>query len=99
MEQFPDGIDRYAIMASALPSVSLVRDQTIEVAESLGFEVAYRIDYQTQGETGWGNFVREMQQADIKILEFIGQPQNLVALTQQLDIARWRSEDGRVGKK
>lgn len=88
-ELYADGIDRYAIMASAIPSVSLVRDQSIEVAESLGFEVVYRIDYQTQGETGWGNFVREMQQADVKILEFIGQPQNLVQLTQEMNTAGW----------
>jgi ABC-type branched-subunit amino acid transport system substrate-binding protein len=87
--QFPDSIDRYAIMASALPSVTLVRDQTVEVAQSLGYTEVYRVDYQTQGETGWGNFVREMQQADVKILEFIGQPQNLVQLTQEMSTAGW----------
>ncbi len=89
LEQYPDGIDRYAVLASALPSVALVRDQSIEVAESLGFEVVYQIDYQTQGETGWGNFVREMQQADVKVLEFIGQPQNLVQLSQEMATAGW----------
>lgn len=88
-EQFPEGISRYAIMASALPSVALVRDQSVEVAQSLGFTEVYRVDYQTQGETGWGNFVREMQQADVKILEFIGQPQNLVQLTQEMSTAGW----------
>lgn len=86
---FPDSIDRYAIMASALDSVLLVKAQSIEVATSLGFKVAYSVDYQTQGETGWANFVREMQQADVKILEFVGQPQNLVQLTQEMDTAGW----------
>jgi ABC-type branched-subunit amino acid transport system substrate-binding protein len=86
---FPGSIDRFAVMSSALPSVELVRDQVVETAESLGYEVVYRIDYQTQGETGWGNFVREMQQADVKILDFIGQPQNLVQLTQEMDTAGW----------
>lgn len=89
---YPDAIDRYAIMASAIPSVSLVRDQSIEVAEGLGYEVVYRIDYQTQGETGWANFVREMQQADVQVLEFIGQPQNLVQLTQEMNTAGWYPE-------
>ncbi|MGH9276099.1 MAG: ABC transporter substrate-binding protein [Acidimicrobiales bacterium] len=89
---FPDSIDRYAIMASAIDSVLLVKNQTIEVAESLGFKVAYTVDYQTQGETGWANFVREMQQQDIRILEFIGQPQNLIEMTTQMDIAGWHPD-------
>lgn len=86
---FPDSIDRFAVMASALPSVLLVKQQTIETAEQLGFELVYEIDYQTQGETGWANFVREMQAADVRILDFVGQPQNLVQLTQEMDLAGW----------
>ena len=90
--QFPDSIDRYAVMASALPSVLLVKQQSMETAEKAGFELVYDVDYQTQGETGWANFVREMQQADVKVLEFIGQPQNLVQLTQEMDLAGWRPD-------
>jgi ABC-type branched-subunit amino acid transport system substrate-binding protein len=90
--QFPDSIDRYAVMASALPSVLLVKQQSIEVAEQTGYELVYQVDYQSQGETGWANFVREMQQNDVKILEFIGQPQNLVSLTQEMELAGWRPD-------
>jgi hypothetical protein len=79
-------------MASAIDSVLLVKAQSIEVAESLGFQVAYSVDYQTQGETGWGNFVREMQQKDVKILEFIGQPQNLIELIDEMAIADWHPD-------
>lgn len=87
--QFPDSISRFAVMASALPSVLLVKQQVIETAEQMGYEVVYEVDYQTQGETGWANFVREMQSADVKVLDFIGQPQNLVQLTQEMDLAGW----------
>ncbi len=52
----------------------------------------YSFDYQTQGETGWANFVREMQDADVKVLEFIGQPQNLIELTDEMDIAGWHPD-------
>ena len=89
---FPDSGAKYGIMASAIPSVLLVKQQSIEVAESKGFEVAYSYDYQTQGETGWASFVREMQDKDIKILEFIGQPQNLIELTDEMAIANWHPE-------
>jgi hypothetical protein len=92
LREFPDSTDRYGIMASAIPSVLLVKQQSIETAESLGMEVVYQYDYQTQGETGWPNFVREMRDADVKILEFIGQPQNLIELTDQMEIAGWYPE-------
>jgi hypothetical protein len=89
---FADGSDRYGIMASAIPSVLLVKKQSIEVAEEVGFEVAYSFDYQTQGETGWPNFVKEMKDKDVKILEFIGQPQNLIELTDEMAIAGWHPD-------
>jgi hypothetical protein len=89
---FGEGGDRYGIMASAIPSVLMVKQQSIEVAESKGFEVAYSYDYQSQGETGWANFVRDMREQDIKILEFIGQPQNLIELTDQMAVADWHPE-------
>jgi hypothetical protein len=79
-------------MASAIPSVLLVKQQSTEVAESKGFEVVYSFDYQTQGETGWPNFVQEMQDKDVKVLEFIGQPQNLIELTDEMDVAGWHPD-------
>lgn len=92
VREFPEAGAKYGIMASAIPSVLLVKQQAIEVAESLDFEVVYSFDYQTQGETGWANFVREMQDADVKVLEFIGQPQNLIELTDEMDIAGWHPD-------
>ena len=89
---FPDGGDKYGIMASAIDSVLLVEQQSTEVAESKGFEVAYQYDYQSINETGWANFVREMKDRDIKILEFIGQPQNLVELTNEMTVANWHPD-------
>jgi hypothetical protein len=89
---FPDGKEKYGIMASAIDSVLLVEQQSTEVAESKGFKVAYQYDYQSINETGWANFVREMKDRDIKILEFIGQPQNLVELTNEMNVAKWHPD-------
>jgi hypothetical protein len=89
---FPDGGDKYGIMASAIDSVLLVEQQSTEVAEASGFKVAYQYDYQSINETGWANFVREMKERDIKILEFIGQPQNLVELTNEMQVANWHPD-------
>jgi hypothetical protein len=89
---FPDGIGSYGIMASNLPAVLLVRDQLVETAESLGFSVEYDILYAPQGETGWANFVADMQAKDIKILEYVGQPADLVELNKAMDTAGWEPD-------
>lgn len=87
-----DGIKRYGIMASNLPAVILVRDQLLEAATSLGFEVVYQFDYAPSGETGWANFVADMQAKDVKVLEFIGQPTNLTSLNRAMETAGWYPE-------
>ncbi len=89
---FPDGIKRFGIMASSIPAVTLVRDQLVETAESLGYEVQYQVDYAPAGESGWANFVADMQAKDIRVLEFVGQPASLTALNRAMDTAGWRPE-------
>ncbi len=90
--QFPDSIDRYGIMTSNLPSVLLVRDQLVEAAASIGYEVEYQIEYAPAGEAGWPNFVADMEAKDIKILEYVGQPSDFVALNQAMDTAGWQPD-------
>jgi Periplasmic binding protein len=86
---FPDSITSYGIMTSNLPSVILVRDQLVEAAESIGFDTIYSIEYAPSGETGWANFVADMQSQGVKILEYVGQPSDFIALTQAMDTAGW----------
>ncbi|MGQ0432853.1 MAG: ABC transporter substrate-binding protein [Microthrixaceae bacterium] len=89
---FPEGIKSFGIMASNIPAVILVRDQLLETARSLDFEVDYQLDYAPAGESGWANFVADMKAKDIKVLEFIGQPSNLTALNRAMDTAGWHPE-------
>lgn len=89
---FPDGIKHYGIMASNIPSVSLVREQLIETATSLGYDVVYRLDYAPQGESGWANFVADMKSKGVKVLEFVGQPISLTALNRAMDTAGWHPD-------
>ncbi len=89
---YPDSIGSYGIMTSNLPALLLVRDELVATAESLGYDVGYSTEYAPSGETGWANFVADMQAKDIKILEFIGQPQGLGALNLAMDTAGWRPE-------
>lgn len=89
---YPEGIKSYGILASNIPAVALVRDQLLETAKSFGFEVKYQLDYAPAGESGWANFVADMQAKDIKVLEFVGQPANLTALNRAMDTAGWYPE-------
>ena len=86
---FPNDITKFGIMDANIPSVTLVRNQIVQAAESLGYKVAYTVDYAPAGETGWANFAADMQAKGIKILEFIGQPADFVALNQAMDTAGW----------
>ncbi len=86
---YPDAVGGYAVMASNLPAVLLVRDQSVEAATAAGFTEVYRADYAPQGETGWQNFVREMRDKDVKVLDFIGQPETLTALAKAMDTEGW----------
>ena len=89
---FPDAIAHYGIIATNVPSVLLVRDQIVEAAESLGYTTEYKIVTAPQGETGWSNFVAEMQDKGIEALEFVGPPSDLVELNKAMDVAGWAPE-------
>ncbi len=89
---FPDGIEHYGIMTANLPAVLLVRDQLTEAATSIGYKVDYRVEYAPAGETGWANFVADMQDKDIKILEYIGQPADVLQLNAAMETAGWHPD-------
>jgi hypothetical protein len=89
---FPEGMKKYGIMSANLPAVTLVRDQMLQAAASVGFEVAYQLEYAPAGETGWANFVADMQAKDIKILEYVGQPADLAQLNRAMDTAGWHPD-------
>jgi ABC-type branched-subunit amino acid transport system substrate-binding protein len=91
-ELAPESITKFGVMTSSIPATQMVRDQTVEVVESLGYEVIYDREYAPQGETGWRNFVQEMRDAGVEILEFVGQPANLVSLTRAMDTEGWYPE-------
>lgn len=88
-ELYPDSVDAFGIMTPNLPATQLVRDQTVEAVQALGFEVVYSREYNAAGETGWRNFVAEMRDAGVEIFELVGQPDNLTALNQAMDIEGW----------
>lgn len=90
--QFPEGIEHYGILSGAVPSVQLVRDQLISVAEGLDFTIDYQVEFAPTGETGWDNFANEIKSKGIKILEFVGQPGDLVTLDKSFETAGYHPD-------
>ena len=78
-------IAHYGIMAVRHPvGARSCSDQLVEVAEANGLRRSTTVSTtQRQGETGWANFVAEMKDKDIKILEFVGQPADLMSSLDQ----------------
>jgi hypothetical protein len=89
---FPEAIDHYGVIAVNVPSVLLIRDQIVATATELGYTVDYRVAHAPLGETGWANFVAEMQEKDIRILEYVGPPNDFVELNRAMDTAGWEPE-------
>jgi ABC-type branched-subunit amino acid transport system substrate-binding protein len=89
---FPDDIAHYGMLSGALPSIQLVRDQLLNVAEGLGYKVDYQVEFAPTGETGWDNFANEIKSKGIKILEYVGQPGDLVTLDKAFDTAGYHPD-------
>ncbi|MGQ0832459.1 MAG: ABC transporter substrate-binding protein [Microthrixaceae bacterium] len=89
---YPEAIKSYGIMSANIPAVTLVRDQLLEAASANGFVLKSKIEYAPAGESGWANFVADMKSKDIKVLEFVGQPTDLTALSRAMETAGWHPE-------
>jgi hypothetical protein len=88
-ELYPDAKERFAFLTGNLGTTVTVRDMNREAAEKLGFTVVYDAEYATIGETGWRGFVQQMKADDVKGLEFIGEPTNLVQLQEAMETEDW----------
>jgi hypothetical protein len=91
-ELYPDAIKKWAFMTGNLETTIVVRDQSKEAAEGLGYEIVYDREYLAIGETGWRGFVQEMKDAGVLGLEFVGEPENFVTIQQEMATQDWYPE-------
>ena len=91
-ELHPDATERFALLTGNLGTTVTVRDMTRDALEQLDFTVVYSAEYATIGETGWRGFVQQMKADDVKGLEFIGEPTNLVKLQEAMQTEGWYPE-------
>lgn len=84
--------DRLGLLWVNLDGPANVHDQTVEMAEALGFDIVFDEQYRPLGETGWRGFVQKMRDAGVTAFEMIGEPENMVALQQAMQTEDWYPE-------
>ena len=91
-EEFPDAIGTYGTITSSFGSVLLVRDIAVEAAEQFGFTHVYDEEYNSAGESNWRPFVEAMRDADVQVLEFIGEPTFFAQLLEAMVAVDYRPQ-------
>ncbi|HEX5945188.1 MAG TPA: ABC transporter substrate-binding protein [Acidimicrobiales bacterium] len=89
--RFPEA-DKLGILWVNLDGPATIHDQIAEMAETLGFEIVFDEQYRPLGETGWRGFVQKMREEGVTAFEMIGEPENMVALQQAMQIEGWYPE-------
>lgn len=65
------------------------RDQVVAAVEQLGYDVVFDEQYRVIGETGWRGLVQQMRDADVDVLEFVGEQEGMVSLQQAMQTEDW----------
>ncbi|MEY2588461.1 MAG: hypothetical protein QOJ67_445 [Acidimicrobiaceae bacterium] len=83
----PGGLQAYGVLTGNFASTQLVRDQDVEAVATLGGKVVYNAEYNATGESNWAPFVDDMKSKGVKILDYVGEPENMVALQKAMATA------------
>jgi ABC-type branched-subunit amino acid transport system substrate-binding protein len=92
VQELHPGVSRFGVLWVDVPGTATVHDQTVEVVETLGYEVVWDQTYQALNETGWSTFVQNMREADVQVLEFVSEPDYLVSLLAAMETEDWYPE-------
>lgn len=91
-EQNPELIDRLGTITSAFGSVLNVRDDTVAAAQDAGYSAVYAEEYNSAGESNWRPFVERLRDADVQVLEFIGEPTFFSQVLEAMEAVPYRPE-------
>jgi ABC-type branched-subunit amino acid transport system substrate-binding protein len=83
-EQFPEAVQRTAIVTGSLPTTRTVAARYSEAVESLGWNIVHRAEYNPLGEPTWRPFVEAMAQDGVEAIIWVGEPENLAKLKQAM---------------
>jgi ABC-type branched-subunit amino acid transport system substrate-binding protein len=90
-ELYPDATN-FGVLWVDIAGVSTVHEQVTEAVTKEGFDVVYDQAYASIGETGWRTFVQNMRDAEVQVVELIGEPENQTALLNAMATEGWYPE-------
>jgi ABC-type branched-subunit amino acid transport system substrate-binding protein len=90
-ENRPEDVKRTAVMYGGVASIETVAKQDIETMEKVGgYEIVATPVYNPAGESNWAPFAQQLKDANVTLLDFVGQPANLVNLLRAMDEIGYR---------
>lgn len=87
----PD-IERFGMLWVDFAGPKTIADQVRETVEAEGYEMTVDQPVAPVGETGWANYVREMKEQDVQVVEYIGEPEDQARLLEAMDVEGWYPE-------
>jgi hypothetical protein len=88
-EIYPSAIGRMGIIASELKPVAASRDLMRMAAPKIGYHIIYDEDYPPGGPPNWRPYIDAMRQKDVRVLAFMGAPDELAELEIDMKKANW----------
>lgn len=92
IRELDPSIERFGLIWVNFEGPKTIGDQVRETVQAEGFEIAADISAQPQNETGWPNFVRQMRDADVQVVEYVGEPEDMTKLVNAMDVEGWYPE-------
>jgi ABC-type branched-subunit amino acid transport system substrate-binding protein len=83
-KKFPEAVDKAGALTGDLSTTKAVMDQQVEAAEAAGWKFVYNDQYPAAGATDWTPYAQQIKSSGVKGLFWVGEPENLAALTKAL---------------
>ena len=81
-EDFPDAIAHTGVMFADLDTLIEQKDKNVEGLEELGYTIVNETSYNVLGEANWAPLAQALANDDVRVLNFVGEPENLAQLLQ-----------------
>lgn len=82
--KFPDSVDKVGFVAGNVPSLQLVKSQSLEVVRHLGGNAVDETTYNPLGEASWTPIAQNLKQKGVKGVIFVGEPVFMAKLYQAM---------------
>ncbi|HMQ25617.1 MAG TPA: ABC transporter substrate-binding protein [Acidimicrobiales bacterium] len=83
-EEHPDAIDHTGILYADLDTLIEQKDKTVDGLEQVGYSFVNETSYNVLGEANWAPLAQGLADDGVRVLHFVGEPENLAQLLQAM---------------